>query len=201
MPKRDILVGSALLLLVLAAGVLQVHGLFDGFDLALTGHIAGWREGGGAGLTPFLLMLSKLTDSVGRLIMLALLAIPFFWRAAFRRWLWLASVSVVAMLLNSALKRLFQAERPDVMTHLDHILSYSFPSGHACGNMVFFGALAMVMSRSRIGWVAALPVILLIGVSRVWLGVHWPSDVICGWIEGAAILLIARQWLPPVRRQ
>ena len=45
-------------------------------------------------------------------------------------------------------------------------------------------------------WFERHSLILLIGISRVLLGVHWPSDVICGWIEGVAILLVANLWKP-----
>lgn len=194
MPKRDI-TGLSLLAVVLVCGVLQARGAFDAADHALTHRVGGMRDGAAAALTPLLVALSRATDSLGRVIMLAALALPFFWLGHWRRWLWLAAVSVAAMLLNSALKLLFQAERPTLMPHLDATLSYSFPSGHACGNMVFFGALAM-LAGSRLAWAGAIPVIAMIGLSRVWLGVHWPSDVVCGWIEGVAILMLSRRWLP-----
>lgn len=199
MPKRET-IGLGLMLLMIMCGVLQARGAFDVSDQALAAAIGELRAGMGASLTPFLVALSRVTDSSGRLMMLAVLALAFFWRGAMRHWLWLAAVSVAAMLLNSALKQVFQAERPDVMAHLDNTLSYSFPSGHASGNMVFFGALAM-LAGSRSAWAAAIPVIAMIGISRVWLGVHWPSDVVCGWIEGVAILLISQRWQPTVRRQ
>jgi undecaprenyl-diphosphatase len=117
------------------------------------------------------------------------------WRGLGRQWLWLAAVSLIAMLLNTALKHLFAAARPEILAHLDPTMTYSFPSGHASGNAVFLGALAMLWP-SRAGSAVALALIGMIGISRVWLGVHWPSDVVCGWIEGAAILLLARRWQP-----
>lgn len=197
MPKREI-IGIGLMLLVIICGALQAQGVFDVVDYRLAKAAGDLRSDTGAALTPLFSALSRATDSSGRLIMLALLALAYFWRGKARRWLWLGGVSVAAMLLNSALKLIFQAERPDLMPHLDTTLSYSFPSGHACGNMVFFGALAM-LSGSRFAWSAAIPVIVMIGISRVWLGVHWPSDVVCGWIEGIAILMLSRRWLPTER--
>jgi undecaprenyl-diphosphatase len=98
-------------------------------------------------------------------------------------------------LLNFVLKQIFAAPRPDLLPHLDIVHSYSFPSGHAAYNMMLFGALAM-LSRRRIGYVLAGMVIALIGISRVWLGVHWPSDVLAGWITGFGWLCLCRHWLP-----
>jgi undecaprenyl-diphosphatase len=130
-----------------------------------------------------------------RRLMLGVLALAMMWRGLGRQWLWLAAVSLIAMLLNTALKHLFAAARPEILAHLDPTMTYSFPSGHASGNAVFLGALAMLWP-SRAGSAVALALIGMIGISRVWLGVHWPSDVVCGWIEGAAILLLARRWQP-----
>lgn len=157
-------------------------------------HAAGdARAGVGQSLTPFAILLSQATGVPGRIVMLALLVLLF--RRSWQQWLWLAGVTITAMLLNMGLKHLFAAQRPDLITHLDPTLTYSFPSGHASGNMAFFGALALLIG-TRWGWITAVPLILLIGISRVWLGVHWPSDVICGWIEGVAILLMANHWKP-----
>jgi len=185
--------GLILICIVLAGGILQAHGAFAGFDHALMYSAGDLRAGTGQSLTPFAILLSQATDVSGRFVMLALLA-PFF-RRCWRQWLWLAGVTITAMLLNMGLKHLFAAQRPDLIAHLDPTLTYSFPSGHASGNMAFFCALALSVG-SRWSWIAITPIIFMIGISRVWLGVHWPSDVICGWIEGVAILLVANLWKP-----
>lgn len=191
-PRRGpFTLGLVLLGFVLLCGILQAQGAFAGVDHILMRAAGDVRTGVGQPLTPFAILLSQATDVPGRLVMLALLA-PLF-RRCWRQWLWLAGVTITAMLLNMGLKHLFAAQRPDLITHLDPTLTYSFPSGHASGNMAFIGALALLID-TRWGWIIAVPLILLIGISRVWLGVHWPSDVICGWIEGVAIILIANRW-------
>jgi membrane-associated phospholipid phosphatase len=70
--------------------------------------------------------------------------------------------------------------------------SYSFPSGHALGSLCFYGILAAVLSdRMRAGkqkffvWLAAALLVAMIGLSRIYLGVHYPSDVIAGYLAGA----------------
>jgi undecaprenyl-diphosphatase len=70
--------------------------------------------------------------------------------------------------------------------------SYSFPSGHALGSLCFYGILASVLSdRMRPGkqkffvWLAAAFLVAMIGLSRIYLGVHYPSDVIAGYLAGA----------------
>ena len=200
--QRNWLWSALALTIVILCGFLQARGLFVPVDRPVMEAVGRVRDSGsGQMFTPVAIVLSAATDIGGRLIMLALAA-PLLWTTGWRRqWVWLASVTIAAMLLNTALKLCFRAARPALLPHLEAITTYSFPSGHASGNMAFFGALAMVS-----GWcsvrIAATVLILAIGISRIWLGVHWPSDVLCGWLEGVAILLAARSWLPgPINRK
>src|SRR5205823_6990239 len=84
--------------------------------------------------------------------------------------------------------------RPDLEPHLVIVETHSFPSGHATSSMVFYVALALLLAgRSRWGHeavAAAISLSLLIGISRVMLGVHWPSDVIGGWVFGLLWVLL-----------
>jgi undecaprenyl-diphosphatase len=108
-------------------------------------------------------------------------------------------------LLSTLLKLGFERPRPDLVAHGADVYTASFPSGHALMSTVTYltlGALlARMEERRRIKlYVLAVAVTLaaLIGVSRVYLGVHWPTDVLAGWSVGAAwalaCWLIAR-WL------
>ncbi|WP_306259837.1 phosphatase PAP2 family protein [Pararhizobium sp. IMCC21322] len=92
---------------------------------------------------------------------------------------------------SSALKLLFNRPRPDLVDHLDKTFTSSFPSGHAMVSMIAWLTLAavairFVKSRSlRIYMLwGAVIIALMIGMTRVYLGVHWPSDVIAGWAMG-----------------
>lgn len=96
-------------------------------------------------------------------------------------------------LLSSALKVLFERSRPDVVPHLMEATSASFPSGHSMLAMVVYLTLGAVLAevhaeqRFRVYIVAwAVFVSLLVGWSRMYLGVHWPTDVLGGWCLGAA---------------
>lgn len=84
--------------------------------------------------------------------------------------------------------------RPDLETHLVMVKTSSFPSGHANSSMIFFLTLALVASAGtrwqRASVAAAIVVSLLVGISRVMLGVHWPSDVIGGWALGTLWVLV-----------
>ncbi|MBW8754188.1 MAG: phosphatase PAP2 family protein [Sphingomonadales bacterium] len=104
------------------------------------------------------------------------------------------AVSVASgMFLSSLLKDSFQRVRPDVVPHLVQVQTASFPSGHAMHSAVAYLTLGVLLADAeksrgvRIYLMAvAIVLTLLIGVSRVYLGVHWPSDVIAGWCLGAA---------------
>jgi len=103
-------------------------------------------------------------------------------------------------LLSSVLKLGVDRPRPDLVAHLTDVHTLSFPSGHAMLSAVTYltlGALAARAARSRaveiylIG--LALLATFLIGASRVYLGVHWPSDVLAGWCAGASWAMLC--WL------
>jgi undecaprenyl-diphosphatase len=100
---------------------------------------------------------------------------------------------VGGMLISSALKAGFDRPRPDAVLHTMSVYSASFPSGHAMMSAVVYltlGALiATTVQNSRLRFyilALALAVTLMVGISRVYLGVHWPTDVIGGWALGAS---------------
>lgn len=116
----------------------------------------------------------------------------------------LASV-VSGMIASELLKDVFQRPRPEIVPHLAYVSNSSFPSGHSMMSAVTYLTLGALLARSHerravkvfFLLVAAL-LGFIVGASRVYLGVHWPTDVLAGWTAGAvwAMLcwLIAR-WL------
>lgn len=108
-------------------------------------------------------------------------------------------------LLSAILKSLFQRPRPDLVPYATSVSSTSFPSGHSMLSAVTYLTLGALLARSQkhrrlkayLLLVAGM-LTLLVGFSRVYLGVHWPTDVLAGWIAGAswAILCwLAARWL------
>ncbi len=110
-----------------------------------------------------------------------------------RRWLESASLTLClggAVLLNTLLKHLFERSRPDYLRVVE-VSGYSFPSGHAMVSLCFYGMLALVIIRQLADWRLRLVVVMAtmglvagIGISRVYLGVHYPSDVAAGYAAG-----------------
>lgn len=102
--------------------------------------------------------------------------------------------SVGGWVLNSLLKLVFARPRPDVVPHLRDVMSLSFPSGHAMTSAAVYltlGAMLMRISERRLTKIYCMAIAmlatLLIGASRVYLGVHYPTDVIAGALLGEAM--------------
>jgi membrane-associated phospholipid phosphatase len=101
-------------------------------------------------------------------------------------------------LLNLGLKMIFARVRPDLASAISVAQGYSFPSGHAMGSFITFGALAYIVLRQSWPWGAksaclaiAMTMVVLVGLSRVYLGVHWASDIAGGWSAGTVWLVSA----------
>ena len=114
------------------------------------------------------------------------------------RALYVVSTSIAGALLNVALKTMFARARPDLEAALRSAQGYSFPSGHTMGSTIVFGALAYVVAQSSAPWrlrsaiIAFLgTTVLAIGLSRVYLGVHWLSDIGAGFAAGLVWLIPA----------
>ena len=111
------------------------------------------------------------------------------WRAA--SFTFAATAS--GLLVSHLLKAVFDRPRPDLIPHEVTVFTPSFPSGHAMMSAVVYLTLAALvarlMRRRRLKLYAmsvAAVFTLLIGLSRVYLGVHWPTDVLAGWMAGAS---------------
>ncbi|RNF38990.1 phosphatase PAP2 family protein [Planococcus salinus] len=107
-------------------------------------------------------------------------------------------------LLTLLLKHFYTRDRPSINPEIDAI-GYSFPSGHSMGSLIFYGFVIYLVIRTRQKpWIEGLTVgvlsalIFLIGMSRIYLGAHFPSDVLAGYIAGTIWLilsLIALEWI------
>jgi membrane-associated phospholipid phosphatase len=113
------------------------------------------------------------------------------------RALTVATAGVGVILLNNGLKTIFHRGRPEYALEFVRRETWSFPSGHAMDSLVVYGVLACLLletsraarwRRTIIGAVAVL--VLLVGYSRVYLGVHYTSDVIAGWLAGGVVLIV-----------
>lgn len=196
---------ASLALLVLAIGILAFLGITDemlegdtlGFDqrillaLRVPGNPA---EPLGPAWVEEMLRDFTALGGVGVLGLLTLASFGYLWLQGLHR---IAGFVLFAigggLLLTLALKSGFDRPRPELVSYGSMVYTSSFPSGHSMLSAVVYltgGALLAVVHgarRTRIYLIAcAVLATLLVGISRVYLGVHWPSDVLAGWAAGAA---------------
>lgn len=202
MPKKlfaRIALIFALLLVALLAGLFG--GIGFGPDVAVIHRLEAVRAHS-PGLTTLAITITQAGSAYGTIG--GGLAVTAW--LAWRRQRWLAMVLGMTVLAEriviDGLKLVIERSRPAFDLHPVVTNSSSFPSGHAGNSMAVFFAIALV-AVPRVHRTAAVIIAVgasvIIGCTRPYLGVHWPSDVIGGWSLGAAIALIA-SWIAVQRR-
>jgi undecaprenyl-diphosphatase len=121
------------------------------------------------------------------LVVVALLLFKHAWYSA----VFLAPCVAGASLVSVVSKHIIDRDRPPEVIRLQHTTTSSFPSGHATQAAATYLAFALVVvavSRSSklhiLGWIAAATIVVAVGISRIYLGVHWATYVIAGWLLG-----------------
>jgi membrane-associated phospholipid phosphatase len=202
MPSRllaPVLAGIAVLL-VAAIAALVTTDLSDPIDLAL---IRAVRDPGLVAPLSFLRQVTELGSTTAMSILAIVLLVAEL--LARRPWSGIAAAATIglASLGNELVKGLIERTRPDLIQPIVAERGYSFPSGHAALSMVGYGVAAVLVARSGApgaikvaAIVAAGCLVALIGISRVYLGAHFPTDVLAGWLAGGAVVLLYA-WLSP----
>jgi undecaprenyl-diphosphatase len=118
----------------------------------------------------------------------------------------LGIATVGAIGLNYLFKELFARARPALWNYIVHAVHYSFPSGHAMVSTVVYGYIGYVLAQEFPQWreqilAATVALILAIGFSRLYLGVHWPTDVLVGYAAGLLWLIVCIAVLQDVGRR
>ncbi|MEO5596714.1 MAG: phosphatase PAP2 family protein [Lysobacteraceae bacterium] len=156
---------------------------FDPFLLNLLHHTAS------PGHDRFFVLVSKLGYLWG---VIPLDVAILLWLAAtkrFRPGLFFGVAVIGSAILNIAAKMYFARVRPDLWLSIAPETSYSFPSGHAMGSATLATALILLCWHARARWpvvIVATSFALLVSFSRIYLGVHFPSDILAGWLAAIA---------------
>ena len=159
-------------------------------------------------VTAFMLFVTQWHSTSGILLMSAVLAVVL-WRAGRHWWLLSLLLSVPGgLLLNVAVKNIVRRPRPRFEDALLSLKTYSFPSGHTAGATVFYGFLTLLLfahvhdkPHRFVIAVAAAGMVLLVGLSRIYLGVHYVSDVAGAIVEGLLWLALCHAAVRTLQRR
>ncbi|MGF0173504.1 phosphatase PAP2 family protein [Streptomyces sp. Marseille-Q5077] len=188
-------VGSTLLLALVA---LRWHPLMNlDSDLARTTHR--WAVDESGVTQAFRILTDWVWDPWTMRLLTFAVAIWLVWRRA-ARWtaVWLVATCALATLVQQTLKALVDRPRPVWPDPVDSAHYAAYPSGHAMTATVVCGLLLWLLHRHgadralwRTGVAVAAISVAGVGLTRVWLGVHWPTDVVGGWLLGALVVVLA----------
>lgn len=146
------------------------------------------------GLNHFFMAVTQLFDPLP--VIITSVAVTAFCYVYYRRYAWQYAVTVISgTLLNKGIKHLVERPRPshDLLMHYS---GYSFPSGHSSGSALVLISLILIINvaalrprtKQILNTICGL-LVILIGVSRVYVGAHFPSDVLAGWCLGLIVVL------------
>lgn len=142
--------------------------------------------------TPLLDSFFRVITSLGEESFYLLLFSFLIWCVDFYLGIRVGIIFLLSLYVNSGVKEIFQQPRPfDILPEIQkaHAYGYGFPSGHAQSSLVVWWSIAIAYwkKQTRIRYLSVL-LILLIGFSRIYLGVHFPTDILGGWLFGGLIL-------------
>lgn len=183
----EILVGIMVIILCLSFLVVVFERIIGKFDKTIIDAVYAFRS---EQMTEFMLLVTFLGGEIfigSGILILCFLLYQKHKKSAFD----FAFVLLYGIVINLFLKVIYQRPRPEYLP-LIHEVTHSFPSGHAMNSFIFYTCVGYFICRNtknkrlRTFVIAGLSVlVLLIGLSRVYLGAHYPSDVIAGYIAGA----------------
>jgi membrane-associated phospholipid phosphatase len=142
-------------------------------------------------LTEIMVNASRFGSTPSLIVMAVLAAAWLVWHGRRADSLLVILGSAGALALGPILKVLVERPRPALSEHVVFVDSWSFPSGHSLNSMAVLGLLTVLAMRERPGRLRRVLLatigaflVFVVGLSRVYLGVHWPSDVLAGWLIG-----------------
>lgn len=187
----------SIVLLFSVLAVLVTRGITLEFDSFGVVALRGNSQAGDA-LTAFISNFTHLGDSITlAIVAIATLGI-LVWKREKIAAKWFVMAASGSFIITALSKWAFGRDRPEVVEQFASATSGSFPSGHTLRSAVIYALLAFIITRARPGkgnyiiYVAAAAVIIVNGVSRVYLGVHWPTDVIGAWLIAGFWLLLCK---------
>lgn len=163
------------------------------FDTAIRNFIIGLRNDL---LNPIIIGITYLGNS--KTIIFICLVFIILKKTRFKIGIPLSITVSCSWIIQTIIKEVVERARPPVENFLIIQGGYSFPSGHSCSGLVFYGFLIYLVLHTAVDKTVykifknvLIILILLLGLSRIYVGVHYPTDVIAGWSLGVAILTIA----------
>ena len=194
---RRCMIGLAAVLAVLAAYITyQVGVVYQTdplpLDLAVQKAFFSLR---GPLLNPLVIAVTHLSDTV---TIVAFCAILLILPNRKKYGLPVSLASLGGLAIYKPMKHIFLRARPDAALHLVKQGGFSFPSGHSVTSVIFYGVLIYLLNRHckndklrKVLTVICCFLALTIGPSRIYVGVHWPTDVLAGWCIGGAVLMVS----------
>ena len=190
---------AGLIAVLLTVAMVTESAALDAFDDALTDFTRGWADALGWPVD-IALVIGKLTAPFWSAVVVGVLVLAL-WRYRYRAAAGFLAMSAIAgVTVSETMKRAVGRTRPPGAEEFQSDMGKSFPSGHAMEGIYLYVATGMVLIHigtiRGVRWLVLLGRTLVvlgpfIGVSRLILGVHWPSDILAGWAFGSVVLLAA----------